>query len=73
MVLWLEKTCVMNFTNSLKLLLGGKIGFRGKVRIKGAYYPAAILADLEPGMEGLWMSCLDLWRLFERDDAHAFN
>jgi hypothetical protein len=38
-----EKTYVMNFTDKLKLLLGGKIGFRRESSDnQGAYYPAAI-------------------------------
>jgi succinate-semialdehyde dehydrogenase/glutarate-semialdehyde dehydrogenase len=51
-----------------KLVLGGEIPDR-----KGAYYPATILADLEPGMEGfdneLFGPVASVIRA--RDDAHA--
>lgn len=57
-------------TQGGRLVLGGEIPDR-----KGAYYPATILADLEPGMEGfdneLFGPVASVIRA--RDDAHAIE
>jgi acyl-CoA reductase-like NAD-dependent aldehyde dehydrogenase len=41
----------MNCTNKYKNTTRRTFGWRNNPEVKGAYYPASILVDLEPGME----------------------
>jgi hypothetical protein len=60
MVLWLEQTTWWTSRTVLKNTQGGRLVLGRNLDGKRRYYPATILADLEPGMEGfewaIWTS-----------------